>query len=175
LTSDQAKKIYTLRPGQHSSTGSSLALSKKFGVSVKTIRDIWNRETWVKATRALWTPDEHQAHITSQIAKLESAATIKGESEEKRKEPARTVPQKRPLPDDEPAGHSAADAQTSARPVDETSLEEKGVRAASGTAAARLESAAEAFKPLSAACALRCESAADADAVACLLTLQYAR
>ena len=28
-----------------------------FGVSPKAVRDIWNRRTWRRATRPLWTPE----------------------------------------------------------------------------------------------------------------------
>ena len=34
--------------------GKSAKLSAKYGVSAKTIRDIWNRRTWTDSTRALW-------------------------------------------------------------------------------------------------------------------------
>ncbi len=34
--------------------GKSAKLSAKYGVSAKTIRDIWNRRTWTDATSPLW-------------------------------------------------------------------------------------------------------------------------
>ena len=34
--------------------GKSAKLSKIYGVSAKTIRDIWNRKTWANATNHLW-------------------------------------------------------------------------------------------------------------------------
>ena len=34
--------------------GKSVKVSAKYGVSAKTIRDIWNRRTWTHATSALW-------------------------------------------------------------------------------------------------------------------------
>ncbi len=34
--------------------GKSVTVSAKYGVSAKTIRDIWNRRTWTNATSALW-------------------------------------------------------------------------------------------------------------------------
>eukprot|EP00961_Rhodomonas_salina_P015146 203500-Rhodomonas_salina.1 len=47
LTAEQAVVIYKERPtGSSRGTGASVAVGKKFGVSAKTIRDIWNRETW---------------------------------------------------------------------------------------------------------------------------------
>jgi hypothetical protein len=42
-------------------------------VNSKTIRDIWNRETWVRATRALWTEEEEEAY--------REAARSKGEAD----------------------------------------------------------------------------------------------
>jgi hypothetical protein len=41
---------------------SSLEVASRCGVNSKTIRDIWNRETWVRATRSLWTPEEDEAY-----------------------------------------------------------------------------------------------------------------
>ena len=34
--------------------GQSEPVSKLFGVSSRTVRDIWNRRTWVFATKHLW-------------------------------------------------------------------------------------------------------------------------
>jgi hypothetical protein len=34
--------------------GKSAKLSAKYGVSAKTIRDIWNGRTWTSATSSLW-------------------------------------------------------------------------------------------------------------------------
>ena len=34
--------------------GKSVSVSAKYGVSAKTIRDIWNRRTWTNVTSALW-------------------------------------------------------------------------------------------------------------------------
>ena len=34
--------------------GESARLSKRYGVSAKTIRDIWNRKSWVNTTAPLW-------------------------------------------------------------------------------------------------------------------------
>jgi len=36
------------------------ALSRKYGISAKAVRDIWNRNTWVRATRDLWTKEEKE-------------------------------------------------------------------------------------------------------------------
>ena len=37
--------------------GKSKPIALKYHVSTKTIRDIWNRKTWVDATRILWADD----------------------------------------------------------------------------------------------------------------------
>ena len=34
--------------------GRSSVVGKEFGVSAKTIRDVWSRRTWAKATASLW-------------------------------------------------------------------------------------------------------------------------
>jgi hypothetical protein len=33
-------------------------LAPKYGVTPKTIRDVWSGRTWAEATRHLWTPEE---------------------------------------------------------------------------------------------------------------------
>jgi hypothetical protein len=65
LTESQAIEIYTYRKIDANSPkrdqcllGRSSALAKKFNVSPKTIRDIWNRRTWTHETQHLWTGDE---------------------------------------------------------------------------------------------------------------------
>ena len=37
--------------------GMSAKLCRRYGVSAKTVRDIWNRRTWTSATRHLWNDD----------------------------------------------------------------------------------------------------------------------
>lgn len=38
--------------------GKSVPVSKRFGVSPKTVRDIWTRRTWANATCAVWSENE---------------------------------------------------------------------------------------------------------------------
>eukprot|EP00961_Rhodomonas_salina_P103696 1394795-Rhodomonas_salina.1 len=40
------------------STESSKGLAATFDISDKTVREIWNRKSWAKTTRPLWTPAE---------------------------------------------------------------------------------------------------------------------
>ncbi len=63
LTEAQAIEIYML--GQkirkscfHLRNDDSVVLARKFCVSPKTIRDIWNRRTWTKETKYLWNENE---------------------------------------------------------------------------------------------------------------------
>ena len=65
LTAEQAIEIYGLKPVPRTDLlklprmrGLSLPIAKKYGVSPKTIRDIWNRRTWAFATVSLL-PSEH--------------------------------------------------------------------------------------------------------------------
>ena len=46
-----------LRDSKMKMRGKSAKLSKLYGVSAKTIRDIWNRKTWTNATNHLWDKD----------------------------------------------------------------------------------------------------------------------
>jgi hypothetical protein len=59
LTADTASQIFALRPRNESSTRgclrSSRSIGPKFGVSPKTVRDIWQGRTWTEATKYHWT------------------------------------------------------------------------------------------------------------------------
>ena len=73
LSASQASQIYQLKfmastsaldpntPGQEVSY--SILLAAQYGVSSKTIRDIWNRKTWIHATQPLF--DQEQAGSSS--------------------------------------------------------------------------------------------------------------
>eukprot|EP00960_Hanusia_phi_P035364 751654-Hanusia_phi.AAC.7 len=59
LSAEQAVEIYKQLPSDTLHvTSKSVSVGKQFGVSAKTIRDIWKRETWVKATRKFWSEDD---------------------------------------------------------------------------------------------------------------------
>ena len=53
LTAEQARSVYALRstltaegPAGHVVAGKSSLVAEMYGVSPKTIRDVWNRKTW---------------------------------------------------------------------------------------------------------------------------------
>jgi hypothetical protein len=55
LTAEQARSIYSLRspataegPAAHLVAGKSSLVAEMYGVSPKTIRDVWNRKTWTQ-------------------------------------------------------------------------------------------------------------------------------
>jgi hypothetical protein len=59
LTADQARSIYLLRSAStaegssaQSVAGKSSLVAELFGVSPKTIRDVWNRKTWTQVPRS---------------------------------------------------------------------------------------------------------------------------
>jgi len=68
LTAEEAAEIYSMRPvvegkGKRPKRGSMIrckTIAPKYGVSAKTIRDIWRGRTWIEATRHLWTSEEKQ-------------------------------------------------------------------------------------------------------------------
>jgi hypothetical protein len=45
--------------------GMSAKVSTKYGVSAKTIRDIWNGRTWTSATNALLTRQSHMQEVVT--------------------------------------------------------------------------------------------------------------
>ena len=65
LTQEDAIEIYMLRKTDSNGfgvgsrlTGNTAALSRRYNVSPKTIRDIWNRRTWTPETRPFWEAGE---------------------------------------------------------------------------------------------------------------------
>ena len=50
------------RPACSKMRGESAKLAKKFGVSAKAVRDIWNHKSWIKATNHLWPRNFDIAH-----------------------------------------------------------------------------------------------------------------
>ena len=67
LDESLAIQIYAYRPrnagSKYGSMAEAVRLGDKHGVSPKTIRDIWNRKSWVKVTRAYWTAAEASAYV----------------------------------------------------------------------------------------------------------------
>ncbi len=63
LTTDRPTQIYEARPAANedgcsvcgqSESARSTEVAERFGISAKTVRDIWNRLTWIDATQTLW-------------------------------------------------------------------------------------------------------------------------
>jgi hypothetical protein len=67
LDESLAIQIYASRPrnagSKYGSMAEAVRLGERHGVSPKTIRDIWNRKSWVKVTRAYWTAAEASAYV----------------------------------------------------------------------------------------------------------------
>ena len=67
LDESLAIQIYASRPrnagSKYGSMAEAVRLGEKHGVSPKTIRDIWNRKSWVRVTRAYWTQAEASAYV----------------------------------------------------------------------------------------------------------------
>ncbi|EKX34375.1 hypothetical protein GUITHDRAFT_119457 [Guillardia theta CCMP2712] len=59
LRDDVVMSIYADRVSERrKKTAKSMALARKYGVTAKAIRDIWNRRTWWHVTQPLWTQAE---------------------------------------------------------------------------------------------------------------------
>lgn len=69
LTTESAVAIYRLRPKARGGAGvgavksHTTEIARRYGVTAKTIRDIWNRTTWAKDTKHLWTDEESRLYI----------------------------------------------------------------------------------------------------------------
>mmetsp|Transcript_45553 Transcript_45553/g.143075 ORF Transcript_45553/g.143075 Transcript_45553/m.143075 type:complete len:407 (-) Transcript_45553:60-1280(-) len=59
LNAELAFKIYSEKiSGLGHKTVESCFVGRRYGISSKTVRDIWDRRTWTQATKSLWTPEE---------------------------------------------------------------------------------------------------------------------
>jgi len=69
LTQEQAIEIYKVRPidSTPNTRPTSIEVAEQYGVSPKTVRDVWNRKTWVKVTRPLWAPAELEAYLSESV------------------------------------------------------------------------------------------------------------
>ena len=74
LTGRDAVEIYLAKPEKGRHDASFLAV--RFNVTAKTIRDIWRRRTWWRATRHLWTPEERAEHLQSLLCNTCSAREV---------------------------------------------------------------------------------------------------
>lgn len=74
LSQTAVLEIFSSRPRRSQdgvflpSTATSKELAKKFNIADKTVRDIWNRRSWAKVTRELWTDAEVKAEATGENA-----------------------------------------------------------------------------------------------------------
>mmetsp|Transcript_34889 Transcript_34889/g.54535 ORF Transcript_34889/g.54535 Transcript_34889/m.54535 type:complete len:185 (+) Transcript_34889:79-633(+) len=74
LNALQASVIFAMRPPRKDDTMEFDAsagpkpteVGRMFGVSSKVVRDIWNRKTWARATRHLWSPLEIAASVAQE-------------------------------------------------------------------------------------------------------------
>ncbi|EKX52976.1 hypothetical protein GUITHDRAFT_101427 [Guillardia theta CCMP2712] len=71
LTSEQAVEIFAQRNVESGFISvESNFLSKKYGVSAKTVRDIWNRKSWTEVTRPLWTAKGKELEASKVLQQL---------------------------------------------------------------------------------------------------------
>ena len=86
LTYDDVIKIYEfklswmLRPSSHTPSisirGQSGPVGKLFGVSPRTVRDIWNRQTWSFVTKELWSREPAFSVRINEKAEAESSNQV---------------------------------------------------------------------------------------------------
>ena len=87
LTSDEAAEIFELRPRLKGNIilkrGSMLmckGIAPRFGISPKTVRDIWRGRTWLHATQHLWTDEEKKSKSIQDEAAMDRAQDSKSHS-----------------------------------------------------------------------------------------------
>ena len=98
LNSADAVEIFQLRPnqtdGESSRRGSLLfckSVAPKYGVSPKTIRDIWRCRTWSHATEHLWNETEKKLHSEHTRMKKERKKILQDEESKNRDEEEEAV------------------------------------------------------------------------------------
>ena len=82
LTEGDAVAIYEMKLAILADAASSLAaneprslwgktreVSKRFGVNTRTIKYIWNHQTWTHATQHLWPQERESRHFSSSMNK----------------------------------------------------------------------------------------------------------
>mmetsp|Transcript_75671 Transcript_75671/g.202545 ORF Transcript_75671/g.202545 Transcript_75671/m.202545 type:complete len:217 (-) Transcript_75671:685-1335(-) len=102
LTAEQAVQIYTYRRCERSRfavdadlTGNSTRVGEKFNVSPKTVRDIWNRRSWIEETKHLWEEGEAptlrakaHARMEKQPDNAQNYRSVKTQSETFHRQPS---------------------------------------------------------------------------------------
>ena len=86
LTVEEAAEIYLLRPrrGEVRSgcTVHCRMLAPRYGVTPKTIRDVWSGRTWAEATRHLWTEEEKAQRERNKGVKDEKQSDSEGDADD---------------------------------------------------------------------------------------------
>ena len=87
LSAEDACEIYNMRPRNSKERRGSMVQCKtiapKYGVSAKTIRDIWRGRTWILATKHLWSEEEIAERGDGDDASRPSIVGVKAEGSEK--------------------------------------------------------------------------------------------
>eukprot|EP00960_Hanusia_phi_P069665 767139-Hanusia_phi.AAC.5 len=73
----------SFKPGYASVESNFVA--RKYGISSKTVRDIWSRRTWIEATRPLWTAEEQDVAGKVQAGKETKHLHQKGGEQERKR------------------------------------------------------------------------------------------
>jgi hypothetical protein len=66
ITRQDAEMIYEVKRNGKTPHDAAL-LAVQYGITAKTVRDIWNHRTWKHATVSLWTPHETKEYIKTEL------------------------------------------------------------------------------------------------------------
>jgi hypothetical protein len=87
LSAEDACEIYKMRPRNSKERRGSMVQCKtiapKYGVSAKTIRDIWRGRTWILATKHLWSEEEIAERGDGDNSACPANAAVKAEAGDK--------------------------------------------------------------------------------------------
>lgn len=103
LTVEEAAEIYSLRPTNsldvlRGSMAHCRTIAPRYGVTPKTIRDVWSGRTWAEATRHLWTAEEVVQRAKRDAARRTSLKKEGSEDDEDEDESAVQQQQAPPAP-----------------------------------------------------------------------------
>lgn len=88
LSKEQAESIYILQ--KQDSSISAVQVAEAFGIAPKTVRDIWNKRTWMHATHALMMSRSSPSTTTSSLTPMkpeeEATTAVQQQQQEEARE-----------------------------------------------------------------------------------------
>jgi hypothetical protein len=69
LTAETAIEIFVARASSSARDGASATLARRYGITMKAVRDVWNLRTWVQDTKPFWTRSDEQKFLRKHLCR----------------------------------------------------------------------------------------------------------